>query len=452
MGAKASGVTAKDLSQACNTVERFLQAVQKDDEATAKAQLILREGESLDIKSMRETTLDYELGKPEVDGDQIIIEAKVRESDQAEPTSRPLVLSRVEGTWKIDIGATVNRMLGVNLDETMTQMAEGLGEVMEGVGKAMAEGLSQAFGEESPAKEPQSWDDVSLTPTAEELLPVPEMIDLPKTQSALSEAVGSPVLMRVAMSDLLRQVGDDKPDVLFNWFEDQLFAGWAGILEQVGQTMPLKDRLRAVRIEGASRDEVRFLAVDGSDLVYRMLLPFDEGFYQYDQALALLPGVLAGLPEAIDPSVAGHRLLPIGEESVTLDPYRRHVAPRYMRRISNLIGHHVELDANWDELGERTDSGRTLAIWGLNRIHGGIAFACLDPSRREELSKGLACIRICPAPFEPKCYARYEDPVLEFGLRCNGGADSGCYEHEIAQALPEGPPQRKAKRPRKREK
>ena len=100
-----------------------------------------------------------------------------------------------------------------------------------------------------------------------------------------------------------------------------------------------------------------------------------------------------------------------------------------------LLRRNVALDVNWDEFGESPDAGRLLTMWGLNRVFGGIAFACLDPSRLDELALGLSRIRIVLRYDVDKCCASYENGVLELGLIPNCWADRGCYEHEIAAAL-----------------
>src|SRR5690606_16505608 len=98
------------------------------------------------------------------------------------------------------------------------------------------------------------------------------------------------------------------------WFEDALFAKWPALLAAAAERVPVRGRLRAVRIECAEHHGNRFLAIDGSDLVYRIHVNFTEGYYADDELEAILPGVLAGLPESIDPAVAGHRLLPNDDE------------------------------------------------------------------------------------------------------------------------------------------
>jgi hypothetical protein len=211
------------------------------------------------------------------------------------------------------------------------------------------------------------------------------------------------------------------------------------LAEVAQQRIALKDRLRAVRIEAVNQVESRLLVLDGSDLVYRMRLPYQDGFFQDDEVRTMLPGVLAGLPETIDEYVSGYRLIPNEDEHPDLDLYRRHVAPRLMRRICEAVGRHVALDVNWSEVGDLTNAGRTLSLWGLQRVLGGIALACLDPAKREALRAGLERIRIVLNHEVSKRYARYEDGKLEVGLNFYGGDHTGPYEYEVAQALAGNP-------------
>ncbi len=430
-------------AEAKKVLDAFLDASLRRDKRAMRACVTRRTLKSGHLDSSPEG-VTFVVGDARAEGEEVIFPVKafqVGAPKGAEPVMElPCRMTKEDGRWKFDLAGTVERMTaGIEqaMGQAMGQVATAMSAAMEGVGKAMAEGLSEAFGKEAPeATEPaQSWDDAPLTPAPEEFLPVQEMQPLPKTQAALTEAVASPVLMQAAIADLLRRIGSDDRDTLFNWFEDQLFAGWAAMLSQAAEQVPLKGRLRAVRIESTSRPEHRLLAIDGSDLVYRMMLPDSEGFFQDDEARERLPGVLAGLPEAIDPSTAGRRLLPNEDETPSLDLYRERVAPRTMRRISSIVGHNVALGVEWDQLREWTDAARDLRLWGLNRVLGGVALACADPSERRKLAAGLARIRIIRGYESSRRYARYEDGTLEFGLNPWGGDHKSPYEHEVARAL-----------------
>jgi hypothetical protein len=261
------------------------------------------------------------------------------------------------------------------------------------------------------------------------------MTAMPKTQAAISEAVGSPVVVEAALKEILQRAGSDETDTIFNWFEDQLFAGWATFLARAGEHMPLKDRLRALRIEPATRVETRLLALDGSDVVYRLHLPNDQGFYQDQEVADLLPGVLAGLPETIDPASAGRRLLPVDDEIASVGFYRQLAAPRFMRRISALVGHHVALDVNWDDFEACPQAGKLLATWGLNRILGGIALARLPVSPNGGSTRDVKRINIFLPDHGAESSLGYDDGTLVLGLKCYTEFDRGSYEGEIAEVL-----------------
>lgn len=384
----------------------------------------------------------YVLGepRPEKDGILILLRAFPEGTPEAgEPVMQmDCLMIREKGSWKFDLAASVERMMGGALEQVVSTMAE----VVEGVGKAMGEGLQAAFGESDAEKSaPEaSWDEAPLTPSAEELKPLPKMRPLPKTQAAVSKAVGSKVIVQAAMEELLMRAGSNEEDVLINWFEDSLFAGWAALLRPLG----LKGRLRAIRIEAATHPSHRLLGIDGSDLVYRMNLPHDSGFFQDDQVAALLPGVLAGLPENIDPAVAGHRLLPLDEERIDFALYRQAILPRAMRRIRARVGRPVDLEAEWETIEACDDAGRLLSMWGLNRILGGIALAGAEKTR------GLSRIRLVLEYDIEKARARFENGTLELTLRPYSASDAACYEHEIAEVLAAGTKPAKKASPKKR--
>jgi hypothetical protein len=161
--------------------------------------LILGGGESLDFKSMRDSTLAYELGPPQADGDLAIVEAKIqgpKPEGGTEPAVQtlPLVLRRAEGAWKVDMGASIQRMLGFNLEEVMTQMAEGLGSALGKGMEAMAEGMTAAL---SPPAAAQGEE-----PGFRETLDYVRQTALPDEVAAMSQALGKELEVVVAWHSL----------------------------------------------------------------------------------------------------------------------------------------------------------------------------------------------------------------------------------------------------------
>ncbi len=130
----------------------------RGDETVARGLLILSEGESMDFKSMHESIGGFELGEAKDDGGAAVVVAAITaKPGQDAPPPLPLVMTRVADGWKIDMGASINRMMGgVDLEALMAQMAQGLGDAMakgmEGLGEAMAQGLG-TVAQEHPSKQ-----------------------------------------------------------------------------------------------------------------------------------------------------------------------------------------------------------------------------------------------------------------------------------------------------------
>lgn len=432
-------------AEAIQVLRAFLEAAERKDEEKMKACLNRRTIESGSFSNSGPEGVRFVLGEAVMEGEVAVIPVNgvpLGAADDSPPAMEmSCLVVKEDGQWKFDLSGTVARMMGGDLGKAVEEMTSAMGQAMEGIGKAISEGLSAAFGsglsELTPeqAQEEKQWDEASLTPSPEELLPLPELMTLPKTQAALSAAVGSSVRVEAAVTDLLRQLGSDERAGLVDWMDGQLFAGWGQIFGDPALRDSVKDRLRAVRIEAASRCENRILALDGNDLVYRMFLGHTDGYFSDAEIATMLPGVLAGLPEKPDSSVAGYRLLPTDEERPTVDEYRQRWVPRYMRRIRELLAHPVRLEIDWAAAVEATNSGTQLPRWGLNRVYGAIALVCQDSGRRERLQRKLERIRLAVGMEVITPFALYDSGKLEVGVSYLDGQQPGCYEHEIASAL-----------------
>lgn len=140
-------LTDADLAAARAAADAFLNAVVRGDEPAARALLILGAGESLDFKTMHESTAGFELGPAQAEGDRAVAVAVVRaHPGKSAPPALPLVLVRPSGAWKVDMAASITRLMGVDVGELMNQMAKGLGEAMSAGMEAMAQGLEAAAG------------------------------------------------------------------------------------------------------------------------------------------------------------------------------------------------------------------------------------------------------------------------------------------------------------------
>lgn len=199
MEQQASALTPQDLAEARETVVRFLDAAKQGDEATVRELLVLGDGEKMDFKHMHDSTTGYELGEPQADGELAVVDAKITGATpegggEPEEQSLPLVVRRVDGAWKVDMAASINRMMGFDLGEAMTQMAEGLGSAMAKGFEAVAEGLG-ALAE--PAAAPEGED-----PAFRDALDMVRSTVLPAATAAVAEALGKELAIVVAWGSM----------------------------------------------------------------------------------------------------------------------------------------------------------------------------------------------------------------------------------------------------------
>jgi len=190
VGQEAAGLTPQDLAAARDAADRFAQAIMQGDEAAARA-LLTGDVEGWNFNSAREAAASYELGEPVAEGSQAIVEATLRgpappDGGEAPSQALPIVLTQVEGEWKVDFNASITRMLGgVNLEEAMTQLVEGMGEAMKGVGEAMAQGM-EAVAESLGAPELPEGE----APGFREALQRVRYEALPQEADTMAEALG----------------------------------------------------------------------------------------------------------------------------------------------------------------------------------------------------------------------------------------------------------------------
>jgi hypothetical protein len=406
---------------AIKTLESFLGASVRHDEAAMRACVTRQTLESGQMRNDAPEGFTFVMGEARMEGEIVLIPVTLTAPGAIEPAMQmECVMTLEDGAWKVDLGAALDRMMRGPMAEAMEGMAAGMAQVVEGVGRA----LSEAFGGAAAGEE-------------DEFLPLPAMTPLPRTTAAVFDAVGDDVPVTAAISDLLQTLGSDEAEVLVTWFEDTLFAGLGGILKAVAGEMPLQGRLHAIRIEAAGSSEDRFVALDGSDLVYRMFPANQEGYYSDDELRMILMSVLAGLPTEVDGRSAGRRTLANDTDTEfipTMDAYKERHVPRFMRRISELLGRSIRLEVDWDDMnlagyaGDR--AGRLMARWGMSRIFGAVVLACMDPERGALLRNEMQAIKLVFGTRN----ARYAGGTLEVGLAWEQ-AEKGCfYEYEIALA------------------
>jgi hypothetical protein len=344
------------------------------------------------------------------------------------------VMVREDGLWKLDLPETMQRMLGGKLDSAVQQVADGLGRAMEQMGKAVATALGGCRVEDD-----ESWDRASLTPEPDEQIPLEPTIRLVQTTLRVTYAVGTDVPVELAAGKPPENLPPEQVEQMIrqmtDWFDGSMFAEWQPLFEGiVAAGVPLRGRLRSVRIEEAKQPENRVVVLDASDLVYR-LNPAPGGTFSNEELAAIFPGVLAGLPARMNSTISEYRGLPADGEALALEFYRERWVPRWMRRIRELLGKPVKLELDWARAADATLTAAQLPLWGLNRAYGGLAYACLDPARKEQLKRELDTVELAVGASVTRRFARYDDGKLSVGICYQGGDTPGCYEHEIARAL-----------------
>lgn len=452
--ATATDNTEPVPSEAMAVLQRFLEASLVKDETAMRSCLSRNTLESGSFSANGPENVTFQLGEPSWEGRRIIVpvtgipnppDPDAQPLPEGFPAPAPLQLPAIlvheegeGGGWKLDLAATMDRMMGGSMEQTMNQLANTMSQAVGAIGSAFSEGMAFGAGESdsgSAVSPVPDWNLVPLVPCVDEVLPLPGMEPLPKLAAALSGALGAEIVVQAAMSDLLRQVASDQHEVLLNWFEDQLFANWGSLLARVNDQQFLAGRLRAVRIEAAAYHEHRFIALDGNDLVYRIYINDPAGYYSDEELERILPGVLAGLPQEMMPALANHRFLANDEEWPAWDIYRERIVPRYMRRISQLLEKPVRLEADFEEVYDTQRAARELSRWGINRIFGALALACQDYDIKHRLWQDLHTVKLCLGHDDRRRWARYENGILEVGQRFYEGEKGSFYEHELVAAI-----------------
>lgn len=145
----SQGANRWELEQAREAAEAFLQAIQRGDEAAARALLSEDDG-SVNFPSMGGAETSFELGPVQADGDKAVVPATLRAlppgETQVQEQIMPLVLVQVDAQWKVDMNASIERMFGGDFMQGMQDMARELGEGLAEGMKNLAQGLGEAFG------------------------------------------------------------------------------------------------------------------------------------------------------------------------------------------------------------------------------------------------------------------------------------------------------------------
>lgn len=418
-------------------LEAFIDASKRKDLDGMKACLSRSTLESGSFNGDGPTGVDFIIGEPRLEGTQPVVPLRVV-PEGAGPEGEtidelPCIMVEEDGAWKFDLDATMNLQMG-DIQEMMEEVGKQMGAALGGIAEGIANAFNEAFGSD---EQPPNWSDAPDEPRDFELFDVPELTALPKIAAACSEAVGSPVEVLADVKGVLELYGSDEFETIFNWFDNDLMASWPARLAEINGATGLKNRLRAIRLHSVWQAESRKMYVDGNDLVYCLDPRTQAGFYPEADVAEMLPGMLAGLPERINPAAAGKTEIPAMCPPSIEDC--KETAARWMKKISAVVGRDVALRIDWNRVQDAVPEKSTLYLWGLNRVYGGLVYACRDEQTREKLRTELRGIILETESFAYHRKAKYEDGVLAITIS-PGDGERGClYEHQIAHVLAGNP-------------
>jgi hypothetical protein len=106
-----------------------------------------------------------------------------------------------------------------------------------------------------------------------------------------------------------------------------------------------------------------------------------------------------------------------------------------MRRISDLLGKPIRLEADFDDVFDHATAARQLSRWGISRVYGALALACLDDELRLRLCDALHTVRLKMGHDERMRFASFDNGVLEVGVRDFLGEQGCFYEYQLLAPL-----------------
>lgn len=143
-------------ADAITTVRTFIEASGRKDLEGMKQCLTTETLEKGEFHGDAPELERYEVkgAVPEGNGFIVAVELYPKSPPEGQPPMlvMPFVLIPEKGAFRIDMGASMNKMFGGDLDQLLKQLAEGMKTAMEGVTTVLAEGMKSAF---SPPPEMQ---------------------------------------------------------------------------------------------------------------------------------------------------------------------------------------------------------------------------------------------------------------------------------------------------------
>jgi hypothetical protein len=445
-----------DASARWDTPERalrtFLAALKTHDMAAAKKCLTNRsvaEGDPNLPEMPEDAPFNYTLAEPQPIDTGVVIEAHFDPPIPDTPPAMKFALMQEDGAWKIDLPQTFEQSFGMNPEQLMEQMTSQIGDTMQQVANAMAEGIGRAFESVGLVGSPEERPAPDEPPYPEDFTQyyADLMHDIDGKLSAVSqqlrEAADVELEIGVGWRSFLDGSDEQEARQTVQQMDENLVCNLWYVLREVNEKVPLANRLKRLRFVQVDSASKRAIFADGATVVCRVNLRDRAGWYGVDDLVQILSGVVAGIPEY---SGDDERFSPEPHPDATagqiLDDYQERVADRLVERLRGQLQAYVPVNADWSllrsELGERPDAMRNLYYWGLNRIVGGFALLARDELARDILKREHLDVRLKFVDQPELRAATCRLGSLQVAL-CLSAGEQGCfYEHEIAKALEDG--------------
>ena len=451
-----------DAAAALESLRRFLAANTRRDDA---AMLALLSRRTRDAGGFSGSTSEFDsvtLGEPEPHSDGWMIPIEPGPEFAATRPPLPAIMIFEDGDWKLDLVASIELLYGGPegleqlAEEMLSALGEATGEAIDSLGLIAAAvgdtlstygddedvepgSLAARLIEAAPALECRVWDDVQPYPSHSELETLPPTFALPATTAAVSEALGFEVRAVVTFNEMHWPIEDDlraQIDGYITWLEDEFMKPWIEVLPTIARFVPLIGRMNCLRFEPVHASSWRYLVADGNAIVLRMATGENVQAIGPNQLVALGCGVAAALPEEILPQFDGTtRQIPAEGTPDAGQAWFDHVAPRQMKRISDMIGRNVRLCA--DPAGLLLNDERDLRLYrsGLGRILGGIGLALGDPAYAGIVRTQLHTIWIDDELIGGR-ELRFENGILRCTVPVWDDDQTGDFvEHQVASAF-----------------
>jgi len=181
----------------------------------------------------------YTIQEPIIEAGQLWIPVQINASSQTLVV--PLAPVEENGKWKLDMNKTAEKMLGGMMEGVVNHLTDAVGKVMEGVGEAMA----------------SAFHDATSAPSAEN--DTPPLIDsalLNQFKINTLESIKEGVLAKldfdipldIDFSSLLTADHEDANRQRLDLLKSRVFSNWDYWLREINEKLPLRDRVKAIRI------------------------------------------------------------------------------------------------------------------------------------------------------------------------------------------------------------